>query len=332
MPHSYARTRSILVVVAHPDDEALGFAGVIAGARATGERVRVAVVTNGDSPRRGWWPPTRGARAGPPAQCVRYGLRRGRETVAAMAVLGLQWRRDPRRTDVVLLGYRNGALPAIAGASARWEGDPTGLSSTYAVGGGTLGRFVRGDLRYLHDGRHSTLCAEDIARDLDLLLDLSDPTDIFTHVEIDGHPDHSEVHRQVVAAVERRGSAVTLHSTLIHPEGTADLMYESALEWPNPAVSATTPHARFTPDLPFEPPPTDGGPSWGSLGPPDELLETPPPMRDPDPRRNLKWRAISCYRSQLDCIRASDGTYHPSCGYLRAFVKRHEFFWTRRFR
>jgi hypothetical protein len=69
---------------------------------------------------------------------------------------------------------------------------------------------------------------------------------------------------------------------------------------------------------------------WGSAGPPDELLEVPPPMRLLDPERNLKWQTIARYASQIDCRRRGDGTYAASCGYLRAFVKRHEFFWTRR--
>ncbi len=330
MPPSRAEGRSILVVVAHPDDEALGFAGVIARARAAGEPVRVAVVTNGDSPALGWAPPARGAKAGPAARCVRYGLERGREAIAAMALLGLRWSCDPRRSDVWLLGYRNGALPAIARSDAPWEGDPTGLRATYAAAGGALGRLLPGDLRYLHDRRHSLLRAPDLAGDLDLVLELAEPTDVFTHVETDGHPDHAELALQVTAALRRRGAPVTLHATLIHPEGTAETMYESALEWPNPAVPATTPEARFTPHLGFEPPPGPDGPSWGALGPPDELIETPPEMRDPDPRRNLKWRVISRYRSQLHCVRRPDGTYHPACGYLRAFVKRYEFFWTRR--
>src|SRR5262249_34737072 len=70
---------------------------------------------------------------------------------------------------------------------------------------------------------------------------------------------------------------------------------------------------------------------WGAAGPPDALVEVPPAMRDPDPARNAKWRIISHYASQIDCAAGPDGRPHASCGYMRAFVKRHEFFWTRPF-
>jgi hypothetical protein len=66
---------------------------------------------------------------------------------------------------------------------------------------------------------------------------------------------------------------------------------------------------------------------WGPAGPPDEFVEVPESMRDPDPRRNLKWRVIERYESQIDCEPDRSGRFPPSCGYLRAFVKRHEFFW-----
>ena len=37
---------------------------------------------------------------------------------------------------------------------------------------------------------------------------------------------------------------------------------------------------------------------------------------------------ISRYATQIDCTQ-SGGEYHVNCGYMRAFVKRNEFFWTR---
>jgi hypothetical protein len=106
-------------------------------------------------------------------------------------------------------------------------------------------------------------------------------------------------------------------------------MYESAYQWPNPSQKeVATPYERFTPHLDFAAPPSDSGPSWGPLGPPDEIVEVPPVMQHPDAARNLKWQTIARYVSQLDCRTKGSDSYHPSCGYLRAFAKRVEFFWT----
>ena len=104
-------------------------------------------------------------------------------------------------------------------------------------------------------------------------------------------------------------------------------MYESAQEWPNPGQDAVaTPFERFTPHLDFAAPPDEDGANWGPLGPPDELVEVPLSMQEPNPAFNLKLRAITRYVTQLDC-RRRDGSYHVSCAYLRAFAKRREFFW-----
>jgi LmbE family N-acetylglucosaminyl deacetylase len=327
-PGATAARGSVLVAVAHPDDEGLGFAGVIARSRSDGRRVFVAVVTNGDDRARGRLPIRFcSAPRGWAARVARLGVRRGRETLAAMKLLGLGFSRDPQVSDVFLLGYPNYGLETIAASIEPWAGDATRLHHTYAAGGSW--RRCDGDLRFLLDGRHARLSASDLARDLDDLLALTRPTDVYTHVEFDGHPDHAEVHRQVLAALRRRGQPVRVHSTLIHPVGTRNRMYESAYEWPNPRQEeVATPFERFTPHLDFTPPPGDDGGDWGPLGPPDEFIEVPPSMRDSDPDQNLKWQAIARYASQLDCRRSADGSYHPSCGYLRAFVKRTEFFWT----
>ncbi len=253
-----------------------------------------------------------------------------------MALLGLHWSRDPAESDIFFLGYPNLGLEAIAASEAVWTGDATGLHRTYAADGRARRSSCNGDLRYLLDGGHSRFCAADLASDFDALLELTEPGDIYTHADFDGHPDHAEVHRQLLAAVSRRQASLTMHSTLIHPEGTAECMYLSALQWPNPAEGGNDPFARFTPRLAFEPPPVPAGSeqptgrSWGPVGPPDERVDVPESMLDDDPERNLKWRVIAEYASQISCNPQPDGNYHASCGYMRAFVKREEFFWTRR--
>jgi hypothetical protein len=43
-------------------------------------------------------------------------------------------------------------------------------------------------------------------------------------------------------------------------------------------------------------------------------------MQRAEEASNLKWRAIACHASQVEVSPVS-------AGYLRAFVRRHEFFW-----
>jgi hypothetical protein len=46
----------------------------------------------------------------------------------------------------------------------------------------------------------------------------------------------------------------------------------------------------------------------------------PEDMRRPDEATNLKWQAIACHESQVELGGVS-------AGYLRGFVRSHEFFW-----
>jgi len=254
-----------------------------------------------------------------------------------MEVLGLRWSADAHRSDVFLLGYPDLGLTPIAAAESPWPDDPVGLHHTYAAHFAGGGATCTGDLRYLLDGRHSELTARALAADLDAVIDLARPADVYTHTDFDGHPDHDEVFRQVAAALARSGGSALLHGTLIHPQGTGDCLAMSADRWPNPPLGDGGPFARFTPALDVTAPPLPAcgnhpeGASWGPLGPPDELVEVPPEMQAAEPDHNLKWRAIARYVSQVDCTRRDDGGYPASCGYMRAFVKRHEFFWTRQF-
>ncbi|HJX47393.1 MAG TPA: hypothetical protein VJ375_06070, partial [Gaiellaceae bacterium] len=96
------------------------------------------------------------------------------------------------------------------------------------------------------------------------------------------------------------------------------------------------PAARSTPSLPFTAPPlfsgapsshcpastsdTPVGSDWGPFGAPNEILPVPADMALADLTQNQKWQVISRYVTQLGCP--------SSCGYMHAFVKSDEFFWT----
>lgn len=322
----------VLVVVAHPDDEALGMAGVISSARTAGRKVVVAIVTNGEFGGGGSENGYCGAAAGDEAAAAAYGLRRDGETLEAMGLLGLQWRANLATTDIIFLGYPDGKLDEIAAAGTPWDGDPTGLHRTYAEDSDGSIATCNGDFRFLLEGRHSELYAGALATDLDSLLDLTQPSDVYTHAAFDGNRDHAKVNSSLLAAIVREGINVRVHSTLIHPEATASCQPLSAGQWPNPALQNNDPFARFTPTLDVTAPPVPAcdsdptGSSWGPLGAPDELVEVPAAMQAPSEAANLKWQVIAKYGSQIDC---AGPEYHVTCGYMRAFVKRHEFFWTR---
>ena len=109
--------------------------------------MRVAVVTNDDNGALGRSPLTFCvAQPGPPARVARLGIRRGRETIDPMVLLGLRFSRDPRASDILLLGYPNYGLETIAGSEEPWGDDATRLHRTYVTGSW---RRCNGDFSYL---------------------------------------------------------------------------------------------------------------------------------------------------------------------------------------
>ncbi|MGZ8693911.1 MAG: PIG-L deacetylase family protein [Gaiellaceae bacterium] len=246
---------SLLVVVAHPDDEVLGTAGVIATAVRAARTVKVAIATDGDA-----W------------QGSETGERRRAESLAGLALLGVG------DDDVQFLGYPDNGLSRLFRFGAR--------------------RKLRRDLHGLAAGAQ----------------------EIYTHVPFDGHPDHAALARLVVEAAP---TGVAVRGTLMHPPGAGSCLELSASRWPAPAGE---PHERFLPAAEVGPPPAPAcapdpaTAGWGPLGPPHEVREVPSDMQAPDEAENLKWQAIACHPSQVELGPVS-------AGYLRAFVRRHEFFW-----
>src|ERR1044072_851759 len=322
----------LLVVVAHPDDEALAMSGVIASAGAAGRQVYVAVVTNGDEHRSGTETGYCGAADGDAATTAKFGLERESETVAGMGLLGLTRTQDPATTHIFFLGYPDLQLAAIAAGTGS---DNTGLGQTYGEDADGNNLTCNGDLRYQLSGHHSSLTATDLRSDLDSLLTLTQPADVYTLAEIDAHSDHATVGKQVWAAIRRSGLNPTLHAAMIWPEGSPSLGCTTP-EWPSPTISSVggDQFARFTPRLSMTAPPYprcvgSSATNWGSWGPPDEVDLTPSAMRNTTEAANLKRQVTSQSATQIHCPPAAyrDNT----CGLMRAWVKKEELFWRARF-
>jgi LmbE family N-acetylglucosaminyl deacetylase/regulation of enolase protein 1 (concanavalin A-like superfamily) len=320
----------VLIVAAHPDDESLGMAGIIERARVAGRRVVVALVTNGEG---GTVDGALGDCGAPndAAPAARYGLMRDQEARDAMTVLGLTRTSNLNTTGVIYLGYPGGRITDIAQTDVPISNSSTGIQRTYAEDFDASVATCNGDFRYLLSGTHSQFNAAALQADLNSLMALIAPSDIYTHAFFDGHPDHAEIGKQMMSAVRRANVPVRVHTTFQHPYGDGNCMELSSARWPNPALANNNPFARFTPTLDFTAPPAfpcDPGQtltSWGPMGAPNEIVDVPANMQTTSEATNKKWLTIDTYDSQIDC--ENPDPYHVNCGYMRAFVKKSEFFW-----
>ncbi len=320
----------VVIIAAHPDDESLGMAGIIAQAKAAGRRVYVVIATNGEGGVVDGAVNDCGAPADA-APAARYGLMRDKETRDAMTVLGLNRTSSLSTTELIYLGYPGGRISDIATTDVPLSNSSTGVQRSYAEDFDASVTTCNGDFRYQLSGTHSQFNAAALRADLDSLLTITSPSDIYTHAFFDGHPDHAELGKQVMSAVRRANVPVRVHTTIQHPAGDGECMELSSARWPNPALTNNNPFARFTPTVDFTAPPAfpcdsaQNGTSWGPMGAPNETVVVPANMQTTSEATNKKWQAISVYTSQIDCTDTS--SYHVNCGYMRAFVKRSEFFW-----
>jgi uncharacterized repeat protein (TIGR01451 family) len=339
-PAAAAAVSPVLVIAAHPDDEALGFSGVIESALAAGRPVYVAVVTNGAAVTGPIHSPVCGAADGGPAGFAEVAVTRDQETKAAMGFLGvgnsIPWTANVSTSHIFFLGYPDTTVATIAAGGS--VTDPSGLNHTFAYDGSANDVTCDGDYHHLWAGSSAPLTQASLRADLDHLLAQVQPGDIYTHVVFDGHPDHAAVAREVARAVLRSSLTVAVHGALIHETGNGSCQSDTAAWWPNPE-GTSDPVQRSTPTLPFTAPPIFAtsndtgfgacpglstapvGHDWGPFGPPTEV-PVPADMQLTDLNQNEKWQTISHYESQLGC------PSFPSCGYLHGFVKSDEIFWT----
>jgi LmbE family N-acetylglucosaminyl deacetylase len=220
------RDGTLWVLAPHPDDEALFGAEPIRRALREARDVRVMVMTNGD------------------LGCERDGYLRERETIAAMAELGLP------EDHVRFLGYPDGYLDALATeplpARARRLADGTcgAGASTYASRG-EAGRDVHTQLH----GDAATYTIANAVGDLVALLERDRPSDVYVAHPIDEHPDHATTYVLLRLALEasRLEALPRVHRALVHVGGC----------WPN-GERPTEPCAAITGELgtPYPPLPS----------------------------------------------------------------------------
>lgn len=269
----------VLIVAPHPDDEVLGFAGIMEEARQQGREVTVAVVTNGEG-------------NGSSQTTIDNALRRNRESDGAISHLLLNgaatgaWSSDLSQAKLVFLGYpgrrqlddlletatctgTGDAFSASIGQAETWAEDFDGNAST-----------IDGDYHFLRGGSNACYSRESLVDDLADLIQRTDARDIYTTAEFDEHDDHQATFVAVREAMDRVGSPASLNATQIHsPHGASSAVVE-AEQWPNPSLVGSGPcnsnftldtcKDRFTPGSSFRPH-ADGvddsiAPAWGTQG------------------------------------------------------------------
>jgi VCBS repeat-containing protein len=249
----------ILVVVPHPDDEALMFSGVVYSALSRGEPVKIVMMTNGD------------------LTGVSMGNTRQDETVLAMSgVLGMQ------ESDIIFLGYPDAGLSPIYNnyiLSSDVYTAANGQSTTYGHRG--LGSS---DYHYYKFGSHATYNKPNILNDLEIIINDFLPDHIFVTSQYDQHLDHSTgysfVHDTLTAISQYNSNyKPIIHQTIIH--GGDDTLWPLTM---NPSMDFTTPPILSSTPL-----------NWSYR----ESIRLPIIMQDDIITKNLKYITILKYNSAL---------------------------------
>lgn len=327
---------ALLVIAPHPDDETLGFAGLIDAYLRAGKPVRVVVVTDGDAyceACRFWKSSTVDGPmctaeelsnfATPEADSLAE-IRRS-ESAAAAEILGLS---PPR-----FLGYPDTGLAAAwrnlgqdRTAESLRRSDFSGCSSCETCGYG--------------EGPRTALTADTLLASLrELVAAAPDGALIATTHRLDGHPDHAALGNFVRRLNDEHASPHPVAYAVIHAftknTANADCWYpapaaphcpcmdEEAKALADPGWIARSASHRLRPDLPASlPADADYG----------EARHFCLPERLYAGDEAVKLRAVRAYASQLGRL-AREGS-HPAAldgiidcnGYLTSFVRRTETF------
>ncbi len=203
----------VLVVAPHPDDEALGCAGVMLQAIAQKQRVGVVLVTNGDGfPKAAAVVAKKTEAQLDAADFLRLAGIRQQHSLGALTRIGV------RRGDLMALGYPDSGLKALSEAKAAtpYRQRFTGKTETYGA--------VLRDYHTLTHGRPAPYVRSAVLGDLVEILRARQPKEIYVTHEADSHPDHQATFWLVRAAAKAAGYRGTLFTFVVHgkpPPGPA---------------------------------------------------------------------------------------------------------------
>lgn len=226
-------TTRLLVLAPHPDDEALGAAGLMARVARGGGAVQVVLLTSGDA-----FPEAVEAAGGiqnpKPLDYRNFGVVRERETRAAMTLLGV------RPANIAFLGFPDEGLCLLA--SAYLYDKKRSFESPYTdrIRPPATEQVIRG----------SMYRGVDVRRELERIVTDFAPTLIALPHPEDEHPDHCATHifaREAVDAVRTARPDLRALHYIVHFG-----------QWP---VDSAAPPTMMVPPATF--PPGEG--RWASL-------------------------------------------------------------------
>ena len=203
----------ILVIAPHPDDEALGCAGVMLRALQKKQRVGVVLVTNGEGHRNAAAAVAKKPEARlQPADFFRLAGIRQQHSVGALGKIGV------RRQDLIALGYPDAGLQAIYESKDEvpYKQPFTGKAETYAS--------VIRDYHTAAHGRPAAYTRASVLADLVEIIQARKPREVYVTSEADTHPDHRATFWFVRDAAKVAGYRGSLFTFIVHgkpPAGPA---------------------------------------------------------------------------------------------------------------
>lgn len=195
----------LLVVAPHPDDEALGCAGVLLQALEKKQRVGIVLLTNGDGfPRAAAVVAKKREAELEPADFLKLAGIRQQHSVGAMGRIGV------RASDLMALGYPDSGLKTMYEAKDQqpFKQPFTGKTETYGV--------VIRDHHTLTHGRPAPYVRSSVLGDLVEILQTRKPKEIYVTNEADTHPDHRATFWFVRDAARTAGFRGTLFTFVVH--------------------------------------------------------------------------------------------------------------------